>query len=196
MNIQVVKDEKRFKKEIYPSYKKDFPAAQRVPYSFLKRYREDNTIKVLVLENKDQWLGYCMVVEEKEYVLVYYIAILEKYRNLGYGSKFLDLLKKVYQKEKAIFLEVERQGYGKNEEENELRRRRTQFYMRNGFKETNVVARIWSTDYEIFAYCFQEIEKPDLAKQVWEAEEAIYQRFFSKSVVEKKVKLEFKASIY
>lgn len=70
-----------------------------------------------------------------------YFAIDEKFRNKGYGSKVLkDLIKKY----KTIILSIERP---KKELKNSQKRK--EFYLRNGFNETNKFIIDSGVEYEI-----------------------------------------------
>lgn len=139
-----------FKKKLYQSYRKDFPRIERTPYYKIRKGSEKGIIHILVLEDEENILAYALNIEYENYVLIYYLATVEANRGKGYGTQFLNLMQVYYQKREGLFIEVERQGYGKDEKENQIRQKRIEFYRRNGFKEIDLVANIYCTDYEIY----------------------------------------------
>ena len=160
-------------KQIKESYEKDFPKNERIPFFYLKNLIKKQKIEVLFLKENEDILGYIVAVKSKNgYILIEYFAILEKYRSKGYGSICLEFCKNYYQQEKGIFLEVEKQNLGKNEQENKIREKRVKFYEKNGFQKTNVVAILYRVVFDVMIYINEEINE----KEIKEAGEDVYSK--------------------
>ena len=53
-------------------------------------------------------IGYILFANNDNYIWVDYLAVFEKYRSMGFGSKILDLIKKEFKNYNGIFFEVEK----------------------------------------------------------------------------------------
>ena len=62
---------------------------------------------------------------------------------------------------KAMFIEIERLGYGKNQEENKERERRTKFYERVGFNKVNFELFLFGMEYSIYILPISEKNKDE-----------------------------------
>ena len=101
---------------------------------------EEGKYDILVLEEKGQILAYgCFWKEEQiPFVLMDYLGVTKNLRNAGLGGKFLQELTHYYSV--PILTESELPIDEDTEEENEIRRRRINFYIRHGFKPAYVMA--------------------------------------------------------
>lgn len=188
-------DSKEFKKKLYKSYKKDFPKIERAYFYIIKKKSREGLVSIYILEDGKDILGYALNIETEKYVLIWYIAIVEMYRKRGYGTELVNILKEKYKKEnKSIFIEVERSGYGKDEQENEIREKRINFYKRLNFKQINLLANMYATDYEIYLLDIEEdkMENTQRVKEIWTQIEYIYTKLYGKREVAKHIKLEYK----
>lgn len=50
---------------------------------------------------------------------------------------------------KLVIIEVERRSLGENNIENEIREKRVEFYIKNGFKETSLNVNVYKVEFEI-----------------------------------------------
>ena len=144
---------KQFKLELYKDYKKIFKIYERKPYSVLKHNVLNGIMKILAIkEDDDTIVGFMLVTfsPKQEFIFLEYFAILPKYQSKGYGSKALQLLKEYYHDSEGIVLEVETVGYGKNQKENEKRKRRQNFYERNGYTGIKTKVKVFNKNYTIY----------------------------------------------
>lgn len=74
-------------------------------------------------------------LEGNPYLQLDYLATFPQEQDKGYGSKAIHLLKEEAKGYAGIFAEMEKVGLGKNEKENEIRKRRAKFYQQAGFIE-------------------------------------------------------------
>lgn len=94
----------------------------------------------------DEFCGFAIFLNGGDIAHILYIAILPELRNGGYGTKALAALGRI-KKGMRIIVDIERELPGCPE--NEIRRRRKNFYIRNGYSETEVRYRWQDESYEI-----------------------------------------------
>ena len=160
--------------EMYQKYINDhFPADEVKPLETIERMLKEDFYYGLGLYDASEdfeeeleagWLeqlplmGYAFfVTDTKENMLLLdYFAILEKYRNSGWGSIFLSKMKDIAEDYKGILLETEDVEFSKNEEERSLRERRDGFYARNGVVKTEVKSKLFGVNFAIWFYPVKE----------------------------------------
>ena len=110
-------------KDIYYNLQLNFSIDEiRSFSSHEKLFLKDNyNVYYLIDENKK--VGLIILWDFPDFAFLEYLLIFEEYRNLGYGSIALKILKKRY---KRIVLEAERPI-------DIIKKRRIDFYLRNGF---------------------------------------------------------------
>ena len=113
----------------------DFPPTELKPLLIMLTLMEEQRYQALGLFEGDELLGYALFGLEPgvPLALLDYLGILRGKRSRGIGSAFLDLLADYYRDYRGIFGEAEAPDAGDPAEE-ELRRRRLGFYLRNGFR--------------------------------------------------------------
>lgn len=144
---------KQFKLELYKDYKKIFKIYERKPYSVLKHNVLNGIMKIFAIKEDEETIVGFMIVTfspKQEFIFLEYFAILPEYQSKGYGSKALQLLKDYYFDSEGIVLEVETVGCGKNDKENEIRKRRKNFYERNGYSGIKTRVKVFNKDYTIY----------------------------------------------
>lgn len=145
---QIINDKHKDIDLISSLYESAFPDDEKAPFdTLLHREKKDNVEFVGYYDNQD-FVGFTYLIHDDNLHYIFYFAILEKYRNLGYGTKILNLLKEQYQDE-TIFFEIE--VLDKNADNYDERKRRKDFYMRNGFKESGY-GYYFYVDYEVMIY--------------------------------------------
>ena len=132
-------DIKQFKEIIYPEYIKIFPKEERKELKTIEQNYDKKITKLIKICEHNQFIGFFIIntIKNSQYVQLDYFAILEKYRNKGYGTKAIQLLKKQMETYDGIFVEIEKLGLGKDKQENLLRERRAKFYENLGFEKLN-----------------------------------------------------------
>ena len=145
-------DIKEFKKIIFKEYKKIFPRLERKFYMTLKKSYSHNNTDFIEIIVEDQFVGFIITNFKKDnpYVQLEYIAILEKYRNKGYGTNAIKLLKELYKEHEGIFIEIEKVGQGNSDEENKIRQKREGFYEKLGFCELGFDLELYKIIYSTF----------------------------------------------
>ena len=140
-----------FKKVIYPEYKKIFPESEQKPYQLIKKSFKANMTEIIQIIEDDTFIGFLIIntIENTTYTILDYFAILPQYQDKGYGSKAITLLKE-QRKNEGIIVEVEKCGLGKNQEENEIRKKRVKLYERLGFCKMGFDLDLYKTIYSIY----------------------------------------------
>ncbi len=130
-----------YKDDIKRIYINSFQKSERFPFWMLKNCaKEENVVFDVILDN-DKVIGMEYLINYDNITYLMYFAIDEKQRNKGYGSK---VLKHLIEKYKIIILSIERPR-----EELKNSKNRKNFYLRNGFNETNKFIVDSGVEYEI-----------------------------------------------
>ncbi len=112
-------------------------------------------------------------IKDKGYTILDYLAILPQYQNNGFGTQALKLLIEQEKENSGIFIEIEKVGLGKSEEENIAREKRKNFYEKLGFKKLNCDFLLFNVIYT--PYLFSNIQNKEdiIIKEIFNIYEAI-----------------------
>ena len=182
-------DIKKFKHIIYPEYVKLFPEAERKSYRRIKKAAKNKISKIIEIVADEQFVGFMIIntLENNPYVQLDYLAILPNHQNKGYGKEAIKLLKKQYENYNGIFIEVEKLGLGKNEEENRIREKRVSFYENLGFYKMNFDLELFTVTYS--AYLLPGLETENSDKEIINYILKIYTAILGKNKVKKNCKV-------
>ena len=133
-------------------YKTAFPKEERCPYFMLTWGAKHRNGVFYSIFNDDSWCGLAYVINDENMAYVFFLAIDDKVRGMGCGSKALSILKKIY-KDKKLFLAIESTS-DPGADNFEERISRQHFYEKNGFthidgfqlREVNMVYDIMSSN--------------------------------------------------
>lgn len=132
--------------EIRALYREAFPLKERAPYALLTRRALQGRGTLLVAVDQGVFCGFFYVLEDPSIAYIFYFAVAKAQRGCGRGSEMLALLQR-YCAGKRLFLALE--APDETASNAEQRRRRWQFYERNGFsplpghiKEGSVVFKV------------------------------------------------------
>ena len=135
-------------KVIKKLYIKAFPPEERPPFFIMRTKALQGKGKFLIAESGSTFIGFAYLVTHLDMAYLFYFAIDESKRGMGYGSKTLQLLQEKY-KGKRLFLA--REQLDENAGNYEERLKRHSFYLHNGFidlpcrlKEANVIYDLMS----------------------------------------------------
>lgn len=147
-NITLKKAQKADYKEIKRLFKSAFPAKERPPFFIMKAKANQGKGEMLVARDNDTFIGFAYLVCYRDMAYLFFLAIDDSKRGMGYGSKILQKLKQKYNK-KRLFLA--REQLDKSSENYDERVKRHNFYLKNGFtdlpyklKEANVTYDVMS----------------------------------------------------
>ena len=132
-------DYSKYKDKVESLYLESFPEEERFPFSILEECsKDDNSILLAILDN-NKFIGMCYLVNCSKAYYLMYLAVAPELRNNNYGSKIILDLKDKY---KTLFLSIE-------EPIDDLSIRRKNFYLRNGFYDTNKYYEDTGVNYEV-----------------------------------------------
>ncbi len=131
---------KEFREDVYQKYIEIFPEEERKTLETIERNYNKNITRFIKIDEENKLIGFFIMnsIENDRYMQLDYFAILPEYQNKGYGTKAIKELKKVVPNYDAIFVEIEKLGYGANKVENKIREKRAKFYDRLEFNKLNV----------------------------------------------------------
>lgn len=138
MNVKYI-DYYNYKKEIKKLYYESFPKNERFPFWILKHSIKQGKSKLNAIVDENKFIGMNYIVNCDDSFYLMFFAIKKEFRNKNYGSK---ILKDLNLKYKTIFLSIE-------EPKEQLSERRKNFYLKNGFFETNKYCFEKGITYEI-----------------------------------------------
>lgn len=147
------------RKRLKQLYHESFPQEERVPFWVLsnKTKREENDWQLLF--DNDEFLGLMYTACYEDIVFVWYFALLPDKQGGGYGSEILQTLHKKYVGKRMI-LNIEIDDPQSNNYEQ--RRRRKQFYLRNGYVECGFRTKEAGVVFEMLSYggliCYDEYQ--------------------------------------
>lgn len=151
MNIKVLnKEEVRM---IYDTHMQmDFPPQEVKPYGKMIQLMEMGRYECLGLYDEEQLCAYAFLVlnQEEMTLLLDYLAVPNMIRGSGYGSRMLKELRKWYEDWNGIYIESEALRTSEDDEQLKIRRRRLDFYQKNGAVLTRVKTEVFGTEYTIF----------------------------------------------
>lgn len=179
-----------FKQTIYPEYVTLFPKSELKPYEMLEKMFQKNIMKFIKIMDSDTFVGFFIVnaLQQSHYLHLDFFAILPQYQSKGYGSKALKLLQEESKQFEGIFIEIEKVGEGKNEQENTIRKKRAQFYERVGFTPLKFeidLFHVLLSAYVLFAQ--EKIEEHRIVKEI----STLYDTIYGENIAKKYVKIFF-----
>ena len=158
-------------KKVTKLYNEAFPKDERIPIWLLKILARKNKAKFYGIYDNEKFVGLVYNIFYKDIVFVFYLAIDKATRGQGYGTKVLDSIKEKY-KNYRIILCIE--PVDENSDNYEQRVKRKNFYLKNGFKDSNYTIKERNIIYEMLYYNenvtsqeFQELMKNYFGKAVY-----------------------------
>ncbi len=164
-----------FKKDIYSYYLEIFPEDERKPIELIQSAYEKKYTTIIEILYKNEIAGFMILnrVKAKGYAVLDYLAILPQYRNNKIGTKALEILLEQEKESSGIFIEIEKVGLGKDEEENLLREKRKNFYEKLKFKRLNFDLFLFDVIYTPYLFSNIEDNEDIIIKEILEIYESI-----------------------
>lgn len=128
-------------------YEEAFPENERFSFSMMIK-NESGHYETFGFYKDGDFVGFAILLNSGDISHILYIATISSMRGKGLGTKALGALGRI-KKGMKIIVDIERELPGC--EENELRRRRKNFYIRNGYEETEIRYRWQDESYEILS---------------------------------------------
>lgn len=134
--MEVVKYKKTYYKQVNEIYEKSFPPEER--YINLNKMINSPNTELYCLVESETVLGMIYLIYHKEMIFILYLAINTELRSKGYGSCLLKWCLEEY-RDRKIYLNIEE--VKEDVEDFEIRKRRLNFYLKNGFFITKYISK-------------------------------------------------------
>lgn len=118
-------------------YHAAFPAEERPPFFLFMDRAKKRRADLLVAEENSRFIGFACLLSRKEALpgdpaYLFFLAVEEKERGMGYGGKILNALKERYAGRRIFLAREQLDPAAENYEE---RLKRHEFYLKNGFSD-------------------------------------------------------------
>ena len=124
--------------QIRQLYELSFPEEEQIPWDDLMRLIGEMHLDFTAYYEGEDFIGFTIIYPRPSFNWYWYFAVREELRNKGYGQEILSMVKERYKGQTSVFdMESPRQECDNIEQ----RKRRHAFYLRNGFRDTNVYRR-------------------------------------------------------
>lgn len=125
-----------------------FPENERFSFSMMIK-NENGHYETFAFYQDDVFCGFAILLNSLDISHIIYLATIPELRGKGLGAKALGAISRI-KSSMRIIVDIERELPGNPE--NELRLRRKNFYLRNGYRETEVRYRWQDEYYEILVF--------------------------------------------
>lgn len=177
LNAEHITQKSRFWDQVNILAKEAFPPEEYLaPSELVKMARSDN-FDFLALLDGDTFVGFMVVQTYEDLAYLFFLAIDAKSRSKGYGSRAIETLQAAYPgKTHTVDFEM----LDESAPNNEQRKKRRCFYLRNGYQETGLFLSYLGVDYEVF--CMGENFDTDTFKAMMKTiqVEGFNPRYFTK----------------
>ena len=116
-------------------YETAFPLDERIPWDELMRLVKEMPLDFTAYYDGEEFVGFIIVYPRKSFNWYWYFAVREELRGKGYGQQILAMLKEKYKGQSCV---LDMESPTQDCDNIEQRKRRHAFYLRNGFRDTNV----------------------------------------------------------
>lgn len=171
---------------------RDFAPDELKPLAGMLRLMEEGLYKAYGLFEEGELRGYAMLMTAPggRTALLDYYAVVSSRRGGGYGSRFLQLLRRELRDFDGIVLESEHIEYAVGKRDKTTRIRRIAFYLRNGVRKTSLRSRLFGVDYTVlYLPCKQDIPDGRIYKEL----DAIYRTLFPAYIWQRRVEISMRA---
>ena len=122
-------------KQIKQLYETAFPKDEQIPWDDLMRLVEEMPLDFTAYYDGEEFIGFTIVYPRKSFNWYWYFAVREELRGKGYGQQILSQLTERYKGQTCV---LDMESPTQVCDNLVQRQRRHQFYLRNGFRDTNI----------------------------------------------------------
>ncbi len=144
-----LKENSNITKKMSKLYAEAFPRNERAPFFLLAEKAKKEGADLFQIEDDGKDIGLLFTLYDKDIVYLFYLAINPEFRGQGYGTTVLQLIQEKY-KDKRIVLNFEEVDEKYKNYKQRLNRKN--FYLRNGFKDSNIKTKEFSVIYDMVYY--------------------------------------------
>lgn len=137
-------------KSLEPLYTASFPDYEAKPFEMILDGVRSHRMEAYVLKTQqNESAALAFVILGRKAVLLDYLAVDPAFQSHGFGSRILDQLSELY--DAPLIVEIESTYENVDDEEKNLRIRRKNFYLRNGFYDDEEKIRLFGVDMELMS---------------------------------------------
>jgi len=130
-------------------YRFSFPLSERKPFAIIRRMYRKGKTDVLCAFAGGRFAGFAATINGRDKTLLDYLAVRHRFRNAGIGSAMLAHMFRLYEAT-GLFVEIENAFEAcSNPDE---RKRRRNFYIKNGMEALNVFACVFGVNMELLGF--------------------------------------------
>ncbi len=134
--------------EIFDLINGAFPSYERLPSPILKLLANQDFVHFNAYYDEDVFVGMTYTIFSDKMVYVFYLAVSEDVRSLGYGSKILSFIKRKYSGKNVVLCVEIPDETAENYTE---RLKRIAFYQKNDFFMTRYYMKEFFTDFAVMS---------------------------------------------
>ncbi len=146
LTIQELKNNSSSFKEAKQIYFNAFPEKEQLPFGILKDNVESGKASFSGIFSDSQLVGIIYYTRYENLVYIFYFAIDSTIQSKGYGREAMKAIRKHFANDKIILLVEE---ISEDAENNEQRKSRKRFYLRNGFVGSGKIMTEGGVRYEM-----------------------------------------------
>jgi GNAT superfamily N-acetyltransferase len=133
--------------DVQKLFRAAFPKEERIPMSFLlQRAAAREDIKFYAYYDDAEFVGFSYLIYYNNLVFALYIAVEGRRHSRGYGAQILERIKQSASG-RSIILNIEAEDV--SAANNEQRKKRKNFYIKNGFRPAAILSRQKGVTYEM-----------------------------------------------
>lgn len=161
LNTEHITENSRFWSEVNALAKEAFPPQEYLAPSKLVEMAKADNFDFLALTDNNSFVGFIVVQTYQNLAYLFFLAIVSTCRSKGYGSQAIKTLKIKYPNKKQV---VDFEMLDDRANNYKQREKRREFYLRNGYKETDMFLTYLGVDYEVF--CMDKDFEPEVFKEM------------------------------
>lgn len=175
-------DARKYRKEVKQLYVAAFPKEERAPFSLLMRRVNNERDSFYAVEDAGEFVGLVYTMRKEKLVYVFFLAVVEEKRGMGYGSRILRCIKRL---NPGCVISLMIEDTADTDADNyEQRITRLGFYQANGFKQLNVRINEAGVGYELLGTDTTVTQADFLALMKDYAGVLLYKFLYRKTVIE------------
>lgn len=158
MEIRTITFENVGDPQLRDLYKSSFPEQEQIPFDELKLLLKSDLLDFSAYYDEGMFIGFTIVLKMKEYNWGWYFAVRDELRGRGYGQQILSALIERYANSPLV---IDIESPHQECDNKEQRKRRYEFYKRNGFKDTPTLKSFEGLDFTILLLGEVEFSQSD-----------------------------------
>ena len=135
--------------KLYQLYLDAFPAAERKPFSVIKKMYRKGKMDVWCIRQNGIFTGLVITINSEDLILIDYLAVCKNHRGKGIGTMTLQALQSLYHG-KRLFLEIE--SVFDPCSNLSQRQKRKQFYLNCGLTPMQVMVYLFGVKMELLGF--------------------------------------------